>query len=125
MTRLAAAMRAGGPTPAPLARRFEAIIFDWDGTAVPDRQADVTRVRGLIEQACAAGLEMALVSGTYVGNVDGQLAARPAGPGELVLALNRGSEVFRVDRRRTAARLPADGELRGGRGSVACGADDG
>jgi trehalose/maltose hydrolase-like predicted phosphorylase len=38
------------------------------------------------------------VSGTNVGNVDGQLAARPAGPGGLLLALNRGSEVFRVDR---------------------------
>ncbi len=26
--------------PPPLARRFEAIMFDWDGTAVPDRHAD-------------------------------------------------------------------------------------
>jgi hypothetical protein len=33
-----------------------------------------------------------------VGHVDGQLAARPRGPGGLVLALNRGSEVFSVDR---------------------------
>ncbi|MGO9885111.1 MAG: hypothetical protein ACLPV4_19105, partial [Solirubrobacteraceae bacterium] len=84
--------------PAPLARRFEAIVFDWDGTAIPDRHADATRMRRLAEDACAAGLELALVSGTDVGNVDGQLAARPAGPGGLVLALNRGSQVFRVDR---------------------------
>ena len=84
--------------PAPLARRFEAIMFDWDGTAVPDRAADATRIRALVEQACAAGIELAVVSGTHVGNVDGQLAARPAGSGGLVLALNRGSEVFRVDR---------------------------
>ena len=67
-------------------------------------------MRRLVEEACAAGLELAVVSGTHVGNVDGQLAARPAGPGGLVLALNRGSEVFRVDRGRAAARLPADGE---------------
>ena len=33
-----------------------------------------------------------------VDDVDGQLAARPHGPGGLVLALNRGSEVFSVDR---------------------------
>jgi trehalose/maltose hydrolase-like predicted phosphorylase len=83
---------------APLARRFEAIVFDWDGTAVADRQADATRIGRLVEEACAAGLELAVVSGTHVGNVDGQLAARPAGPGGLLLALNRGSEVFRVDR---------------------------
>ena len=82
---------------AALARRFEAIVFDWDGTAVPDRRADATRIRTLVEQACAHGLELAVVSGTHVGNVDGQLAARPAGPGGLVLALNRGSEVFSVD----------------------------
>ena len=84
--------------PAALARRFEAIVFDWDGTAVPDRGADATRIRALVEQACAAGIELVVVSGTDVGNVDSQLAARPAGPGGLVLALNRGSEVFRVDR---------------------------
>ena len=98
------------PLPPPVARRFEAIVFDWDGTAVPDRHADPTRIRRLVEDACAAGLELAVVSGTHVGNVDGQLAARPAGPGGSVLALNRGSEVFRVDRDGPAARLPADGE---------------
>ena len=84
--------------PAPLARRFEAIVFDWDGTAVPDRGADATRVRALVEQACAMGIELAVVSGTHVGNVDSQLAARPDGPGGLALALNRGSEIFRVNR---------------------------
>ena len=39
---------------------------------------------------------MAVVSGTHVGNVDGQLGARPCGPGRLFLALNRGSELFEV-----------------------------
>jgi trehalose/maltose hydrolase-like predicted phosphorylase len=83
---------------AALARRFEAVVFDWDGTAVPDRRADAIRIRKLIEEASVHGLELAVVSGTHVGNVDGQLAARPAGPGGLILALNRGSEVFSVDR---------------------------
>jgi hypothetical protein len=73
-------------------------VFDWDGRAVPDRRADARRIRRLVEQASARGLELAVVSGTHVGNVDGQLGARPAGPGGLVLALNRGSEVFCVDR---------------------------
>ncbi|HET9723806.1 MAG TPA: glycosyl hydrolase family 65 protein [Actinomycetota bacterium] len=80
-------------------RRFEAVVFDWDGTAVPDRSADAGPVRAVIEALCAAGLDLFVVSGTNVRNVDGQLRARPNGPGQLYLLLNRGSEVFRVDRR--------------------------
>lgn len=83
---------------APLERRFEALVFDWDGTAVADRTSDATRLRGLIEALCAHGMYVGIVSGTHLGNVDGQLRARPEGPGGLVLALNRGSEIFEVDR---------------------------
>lgn len=80
-----------------LDRRFEAVIFDWDGTAIPDRRADATAVRSVVEALCAQGMHLVLVSGTNVSNVDGQLAARPTGPGTLHLCLNRGSEVFEVD----------------------------
>jgi len=55
-------------------------------------------VRVLVEDACALGMHIAVVSGTHVGNVDDQLRARPDGPGTLHLLLNRGSEVYRVDR---------------------------
>src|SRR5262245_1256406 len=79
-----------------LDRTFQAVIFDWDGTAVPDRDADARRVRELVEEMCAAGVHVVVISGTHVGNVDGQLFARPEGPGTLHLALNRGSEVFAV-----------------------------
>ena len=82
--------------PPELARRFEAIVFDWDGTAVPDRQADAARVRSLVEELSAAAVHLAVVTGTHVDNVDGQLDARPSGPGLLYLCLNRGSEVYRV-----------------------------
>jgi hypothetical protein len=75
-------------------------VFDWDGTAVPDRRADAGRLRRLVEKASVFGLELAIASGTHVDNVDGQLKARPAGPGGLILALNRGSEVFSVDQQR-------------------------
>jgi trehalose/maltose hydrolase-like predicted phosphorylase len=78
-------------------RRFEAVVFDWDGTAVPDRRADATGVRDVVERLCAVGMDVAVVSGTHVGNIDGQLRARPSGPGRLHLCLNRGSEVFAVD----------------------------
>jgi trehalose/maltose hydrolase-like predicted phosphorylase len=83
--------------PAALDRRFEAVVFDWDGTAVPDRQADASRVRALIEDLCGLGLNLAVITGTHVGNVDGQLSARPSGPGRLYLCMNRGSEVFQAD----------------------------
>lgn len=80
-----------------LDRRFEAVIFDWDGTAVPDRQASAGRLRTVVERLCELGFDLVVVSGTHVGNVDGQLRARPGGPGRLHLLLNRGSEVFIVD----------------------------
>ncbi len=80
-----------------LDRRFEAVVFDWDGTAVPDRDADASELRDLVERLCAAGAYVAVVSGTHLENIDAQLQARPRPPGRLVLALNRGSEVFAVD----------------------------
>jgi len=95
--------------PAELDRRFEALLFDWDGTAVADRTADAGALRHAVESASTLGLEMAVVSGTHAGNIDGQLGARPHGPGELHLLLNRGSEVYRAnqDGVELAARLTA------------------
>src|ERR1700693_2381089 len=87
----------GDGTPPGLDRRFEAVVFDWAEPAVPDRDADAREVRELIEALCAASLDVAVVTGTHIGNVDGQLRARPTGPGKLYLCLNRGSEVFAVD----------------------------
>jgi trehalose/maltose hydrolase-like predicted phosphorylase len=78
-------------------RRFEVVVFDWDGTAIPDRRADASALTDVVEQLCAVGMDVAVVSGTHVGNIDGQLRARPSGPGRLHLCLNRGSEVFAVD----------------------------
>ena len=75
---------------------YEALVFDWDGTVVPDRQADAKGARERIEALCEAGVQTFVVSGTHVENVDGQLQARPHGRGHLFLCCNRGSEVFQV-----------------------------
>jgi trehalose/maltose hydrolase-like predicted phosphorylase len=83
--------------PRALDRRFEAILFDWDGTAVPDRQADAGKLRRLVDALCGRGMDLGVVTGTHVVNVDSQLRARPAGPGRLYLCMNRGSEVFTAD----------------------------
>jgi trehalose/maltose hydrolase-like predicted phosphorylase len=79
-----------------LDRRFEALLFDWDGTAVADRRADASAVRGLVEDLCAMGMDIGVVSGTSIANVDSQLAARPHGPGNLWLLLDRGSSIYLV-----------------------------
>jgi len=87
------------PSPARPKTRFEAVVFDWDGTAVADRASDAGALRARVESLVAASVDVVVVSGTNVGNVDGQLRARPRGPGHLYLALNRGSEVFAVGER--------------------------
>ena len=74
-----------------LDRRYEALVFDWDGTAVPDRRADAGSLRAAIEELCELGMHLAIVSGTDLDTVDRQLGARPSGPGSLLLALDRGS----------------------------------
>ena len=89
--------RSAGPLPAELDRRFEAVVFDWDGTAVPDRGASAAALRRLVVHLCSLGLDLVVITGTHVGNVDGQLGARPAGPGRLFFCVNRGSEVFQAD----------------------------
>ena len=77
-------------------RRFEAVMFDWDGTAVADRHCDAGDVRLLIEALCGHGMHLGVVTGTHVENVDDQLGPRPSGPGRLLLAVNRGSEIYEV-----------------------------
>ncbi|MFA4965072.1 MAG: glycosyl hydrolase family 65 protein [Thermoleophilia bacterium] len=79
-----------------LDREFAVLCFDWDGTAVTDRRADAAAVRSRVERLCALGVDVAVVSGTNVKNVDGQLKARPDVSGHLFLFLSRGSEVYVV-----------------------------
>jgi hypothetical protein len=80
-----------------LDRRFAAIMFDWDGTAVTDRRADTTELRGLVERLCPRGVQLVITSGTHLENVDDQLGARPAGPGRLLIDSNRGSETWQIE----------------------------
>ncbi len=95
------------------------------GTAPPCPTAPPTpqRLRELVEELCALGLELAVITGTHVENVDGQLRARPAGPGRLHFLVNRGSEVFARRRGRpSAARIGARRRRRRTRHSTAAAA---
>jgi hypothetical protein len=83
-------------SPRPPDRRFEAIMFDWDGTAVPDRRADASALRELVETLCGLGCHLVITSGTHLENVSDQLRARPTGPGRLLIDSNRGSELWEI-----------------------------
>ena len=83
-----------------LGRRFEAIVFDWDGTAVLTRTADARTLRRLVQRLLGHGVHLVIVTGTSSENVDRQLRARPRGAaGALLLLTNRGSETYRVGAR--------------------------
>ncbi len=98
-----------------MTRRFEAIVFDCDGTALPDRDAGAARQVRLIEDACAAGIELAIVSGTDIADLDGRLPARPAGPGGLLVLARRGAEAYQIDEHgpRLLARITDESESAG------------
>ena len=89
-------------------------MFDWDGTAVPDRKADATDLRMLVETLCASGCQLAVTSGTHLENVDEQLRARPTGPGRLLVELqSRLGAVGHHAWRPRAAATPRDEAGRG------------
>ncbi len=84
-----------GWLPAALARRFEAIVIGADGAGhARDRIAPPPE---LVDELCAAGLDLYLISATPVERLDGRLRVRPAGPGRLYLCVNAGAEVYRAD----------------------------
>jgi trehalose/maltose hydrolase-like predicted phosphorylase len=77
-------------------RTVEAVVLDWDAVAVAGRRAAAAPVRRRVLALTAAGVDVAVVSGTDAGHVDRRLRARPAGPGRLWLCVNAGSELFEV-----------------------------
>ena len=104
VTMAAAPMSRAAALPQTLDRRFEALIFDWDGTAVPDRRADAGAVRAARRDGVRArpGCWRWSAAPTWrTSTVSSR--ARPRGPGELHLLLNRGSEVFRVRAQRASS----------------------
>ena len=71
-------------------------MFECGSPPVPEHR-DKPDVRRLVEEGSAHGLELAILSATSVGVVDGLLAARPPGPGCLLLGVG-GRGLFQVDR---------------------------
>jgi trehalose/maltose hydrolase-like predicted phosphorylase len=89
-----------------LAHSCRAIIFDWDGTAVVDREEDATPLATLLMSLLAQKVWIVVVTGTNVGHIERQLIRRiPATRRRrILLCTNRGSEVYGFDRRGTIVR---------------------
>ena len=85
--------------------RYRLIAFDWDGTAVASRAEHPAALAAAMGDVLAAGIPLAVITGTNAGNVSGQIAPllAPAALENLYLLVNRGSEVYAHD---------AGGELR-------------
>ena len=75
------------------------IVFDWDGTAVADREPDSARhLIGLLEQVVEHGVRPYIVTGTKHDWIAAQLhGLAPEVAPHVIVCCNRGSEVFRLD----------------------------
>ncbi len=85
--------------PSFLERAYRLLAFDWDGTAVVDRNEDAAAVRHVLERLLRADVLIAVVTGTNVGNIEAQFSLAIQGPhkSKLWLCTNRGSEVYGFD----------------------------
>lgn len=59
----------------PLARPFQMIVFDWDGTAVESRREDAAPLRGPIERLLRSEVLIVIVTGTNFRNIDGTFSS--------------------------------------------------
>lgn len=86
--------------PQELQRRFELVIFDWDGTAVPDRSTPTPELERVLTSLLLRGVWIAPVTGTNVDNLERQTLlhiAAEARSQKLIVCTNRGSEVWAYD----------------------------
>ena len=73
---------------------YDAVFFDWDGTAVESRYADASAVAGDMEKLLMTGVKLIIISGTTYENIAGgrlheMISAEALG--NLFLGLGRGA----------------------------------
>ncbi|MCJ7491013.1 MAG: hypothetical protein MUP15_02470 [Dehalococcoidia bacterium] len=103
--------------PQVLQRRFDLIIFDWDGTAVPDRRTPTPDLNKALETLLLQGVWIAPVTGTKVENLEMHslsMLSPQSRAGRLIGCTNRGSQVWAYDpdgaRRKVWARVSTETE---------------
>lgn len=79
-----------------LNKKFKIIAFDWDGTAVVNRQSDASIVTAKLEELLNLGVYIVVITGTNFNNIDRQFSSFINGKHKqnLFICTNRGSEVF-------------------------------
>jgi hydroxymethylpyrimidine pyrophosphatase-like HAD family hydrolase len=84
--------------PPAIDKPFSLIAFDWDGTAVPNRQADAEAVTRLITELLTIPVTICIITGTNAPNIQKQINPHLVLPNNapLYLLTNRGSEVYSV-----------------------------
>lgn len=82
-----------------MVRSYDLLIFDWDGTAVPDRNASGVEVREVLEHALQENIICIAVTGTNVEHLlrQGLDLVNTEAKRNLFLCTNRGSEVWGFD----------------------------
>ena len=72
------------------------IAFDWDGTAVESRAQQPQELAQAMQGLLAAGVVLAVITGTNADNVSNQIASllTASARSRLFLLVNRGSEVY-------------------------------
>lgn len=86
--------------PSELCRPFRAVIFDWDGTAVPDRQSSVQSLVDAMERNLLEHVLLVIITGTKIEHLQNQALQflTPSAKRSLYVCTNRGSEVFGFDK---------------------------
>ena len=87
-------------------RPFQAILFDWDGTAVVGRQEDPQQLIVLADTLLRLDVWLVVIAGTRLDHIERQLVRHLPSTSRrrLVVCTNRGSEVWRFDRHGVAVR---------------------
>jgi trehalose/maltose hydrolase-like predicted phosphorylase len=83
------------PDRRPHDRTFEAVMFDWCATGVP-QGARAAPIRRRVATLCAAGVDVAVISDEDLDAVDGRLRVRPDRSGRLWLCVSSGLKLYRV-----------------------------
>ncbi len=83
----------------PLRHLFRALVFDWDGTAVVNRQENAVALVRLLDVLLRQRVWIVIVTGTNFENINQQFCSKldPTVRRTLLICVNRGSEVYGFD----------------------------
>ncbi|MDD3150189.1 MAG: HAD hydrolase family protein [Candidatus Gastranaerophilales bacterium] len=90
-----------------LEKKYKLIAFDWDGTAVYDRNSDCHQLACVIAKFLEKGTKIAIITGTNINNINNQFLSLLESDFKqnIYMLTNRGSEVFAYDKNDTLTNI--------------------